>query len=298
VSTRLPICARGGTLLVSRSEAALFRTPALFALFILGMVTSGCALVGGSPPERYGGSATLTQAANEASKDSTEKHKRLDVGDEAPPAWGGTAVGVDATSDYSETPPASSGHGGGGGDPTHLVLGVIAGGGSLGGQEFEGFGFGGLAIGAFVSNRIRFDIGGMFLSPNLSATSVAGQGLKDEFELAADLSGRYYLTPPHTFLGVYPLIGMRVGTLFWGYRAPVNVIADGQTKTITDDWLNYWSMYGGLGVSLVQTRNFLTGVHLTGGFREYDESTFEGFHNTLFPTTGYSQLTFEMTLKF
>ena len=275
----------------------MFRTAALFALFLLGMFASGCAIVGGAPPERYGGSATLTQAAKEAAKDSTEKRKRLDVGDEGN-ASSGIAVGVDVTEGESLAPSASGDGGNRGGDPTHKVLGVVAGGGSLGGQDYEGFGFGGLSIGAFVSNRLRFDIAGLVLSPNLSATSVAGQGLKDEFELALDLSGRFYLTPPHTFLGVYPLIGMRFGTMFWSYRAPVNVIADGGTKTITDDYLNYWSMYGGVGVSLVQTRNFMTGVHLTGGFREYDDKTVEGFENTLFPTTGYSQLTFEMTLKF
>lgn len=275
----------------------MFRTTRLAALFLLGIAAGGCAILGGSPPERYGGGATLTQAAKEAAKDSTQKRKRLDVGDEVPPAWGGTEVGVGVTSGLSEAP-STSGGGGGGGDPSHLVLGVVAGGGSLGGQEYEGFGFGGLDIGAFVSDRWRLDLGLLIVSPNLSATSVAGQGLKDELELAADFSARFYLTPPHTFLGVYPLVGMRFGTLFWSYRTPVNVIADGGPKTIEDDWLNNFSMYGGLGVSLVQTRNFSTGLNLTGGYREYDETTFEGFHNTLFPTVGYSQLTFEMTLKF
>jgi len=273
----------------------MHRTARPVALFLLGMAASSCAIIGGSPPERYGGGATLTQAAKEAARDSTEKRKRLDVGDEVPPAWGGTEVGVSGTNELSETQSAS---GGGGASPAHFVIGAVAGGGSLGGQEFEGYGFGGLDLGMFVSDRWRLDLGLLVLSPNLSATSVAGQGLKDEMELAADFSARYYLTPPHTFLGVYPLVGMRFGTLFWSYRSPINVIADGGPKTIEDDYLNYFSMYGGLGVSLVQTRNFLTGVHLTGGYREYDENTFEGFRNTLFPTTGYSQLTFEMTLKF
>ena len=76
------------------------------------------------------------------------------------------------------------------------------------------------------------------------------------------------------------------------------VIADGEPKTIQSDWLNYFSMYGGLGVSLVQTAHFSTGVQLTGGFRAYDETTFEGFHNTLFPETGYTQLTVEAVYRF
>jgi hypothetical protein len=273
------------------------RTARLVALFFLGAAASGCAIVGGAPPERYGGSATLSQAAKEAAKDSTEKRKRLDVGDEVPPGWGGTEVVVSGTNELTETPSPST-SGGGGGSPAHLVLGALAGGGSLGGQEFEGYGFGGLDIGFFLNDRWRLDLGFLALVPNLSATSVAGQGLKDEIEFAADFSARYYLTPPHTFLGVYPIVGMRFGTLFWNYTTPVDGIADGVPKTIEDDYLNYFAMYGGLGVSLVQTRHFSTGLHLTGGFRDYDDNTFEGFHNELFPTTGYSQLTFEMALKF
>jgi hypothetical protein len=264
-------------------------------LLALAVSASGCALVGGSPPERYGGGATLTEAAKQ-SADSTGKHRRLDVGDEVPPGWSGSESSVTVASGISETPNASGGSGGG--KPDRWLLGVIAGGGSLGGQEFEGFGLGGLDIGIFVPDRLRIDLGLLVLTPNLSATSLAGQGLKDELELAADLSGRCYLTPSHTFVGVYPIVGMRVGTLFWSYRTPVNVIADGAPKTIQSDWLNYFSMYGGLGVSLVQVAHFSTGVQLTGGFRAYDETTFEGFHNTLFPETGYTQLTVEAVYRF
>jgi len=273
--------------------AAMFR---LIALFLLAIAASGCAIFGGSPPERYGGGATLTQAAQEAAKDSTEKHKRLDVGHEVPPEGSGTVVVVEGTSQLSESPSEETG--GHINDHSGLVVGALAGGGSLGGQEFEGFGFGGLDIGGFASDRWRFDIGLLVLSPNLSATSVAGQGLKDELELAAEVSVRYYLTPAYTFLGVYPLAGFRWGTLFWDYVTPIDVIADGAPKTISSDHLDYFGFYGGLGVSLVQVRHFSTGFNLTGGFRTYGDTTFEGFHNTLFPTTGYMQLGFEMVYKF
>jgi hypothetical protein len=250
----------------------------------------------GGAPEHEGGGATLTQAASEAAKDSTDKFKRLDVGDRVPSSGETDAeVGVTTTSESFDAAPSSGGSGGG---PQHWVLGAVGGGGSLGGQEFEGFGFGGLDLGVFATDRLRLDLAGLALSPNLSATSLAGQGLTDELELALDLSARWYLTPPHTFLGVYPLAGMRFGTLFWSYRTPVHVTADGGPKTIEDDYLNYFAMYGGLGVSLAQTRHFSTGVNLTTGFRTYDQTTFEGFHNTLFPTTGYTQLAFEVLYKF
>jgi len=271
------------------------RSSRLFAPFLIAIASSGCAILGGSTPERSGGGASLTQAAQEAAKDSTDKHKRLDVGDEVPPPPVGTEVVVEETSQLSESPSEPVGHSG---DPSGVVLGVVAGGGSLGGNEYEGFGLGGLDIGARFSDRWRFDVGLLVVSPNLSATSLAGQGLKDEVELAADLSVRYYLTPAHTFLGVYPLLGMRWGTLFWDYVTPVNVIADGAPKTISSDHLEYFGFYGGLGVSLVQVRHFSTGFNLTGGFRAYGDNTFEGFHNTLFPTTGYVQFGVEMVYQF
>ena len=55
---------------------------------------------------------------------------------------------------------------------------------------------------------------------------------------------------------------------------------------------------GGFGVSLVQTRHFTTGLDLTAGMRGNDQETFAGFHNDLFPSTGYTQLTPEITYKF
>jgi len=272
------------------------RAPLLLSLLLLAFAAGGCALVGGSPPERYGGRATLTQAAQEAAKDSSEKHRRLDVGDEAPPS---PDVGSGGSVEVNRAEYGSSSHAtGGGADDKRGFFGLALGGGSFGGQEYEGFGVGGLDLGGYLTSRWRVDLGLLVLSPNLTATSVAGQGLKGEFELVADLSARYYLTPSHTFMAVYPLGGMRFGTLFWSYRKPVNVIADGGPKTISDDYLNYFGLYGGLGVSLVQTRHFSTGFNLTSGFRAYDDKTFEGFRNTLFPTTGYTQLGFEVIYRF
>jgi len=276
-------------------EAAVSRVSVLLPLVALVLGASGCALVGGSPPERYGGRARLSEAAREAAKDSTEKHRRPDVGDQAPTyPWdseGGVTV---ETSEYESTSPAPESRSG-----VHdLTVGIVTGGGSLGGHEFEGFGLGGLDIGGFVTPRWRLDLGLLVLSPNLTSASVAGQGLKDELELAADFSVRYYLTPPHTLMGVYPLAGARVGTLFWSYRKPVDVIADGGPKTIEDDFLNYFALYGGMGVSLVQARHFHTGLNLTAGVRGYDRTTFEGFRNDLFPAAGYTQLVFEATFRF
>ncbi len=290
-----PAC---GGLAPRNVEADMRRWFRIAWLVTLALLASGCALLGGSPPERYGGDATLTEAATEARRDSSDKQRWLDVGDQVPtyPPWTGPESGTSLT--VSGDADGSSSHAGGPGLPDGWHLGILTGGGSLGGPEFEGFSLAGLDVGGFVSPRWRFDLGALVLSPNLTAASVAGQGLKGEFEMALDLSARYYLTPPHTFMGVYPLAGVRFGTLFWNYRKPVNVIADGRPKQITDDYLNTFALYGGAGISLVQARHFHSGVNFTGGVRLYDATTFEGFHNTLFPSTGYTQLAIEVAYKF
>jgi hypothetical protein len=273
---------------------AFARTIALAPLLLF---TGGCALVGGSPPERYGGSATLGEAAGNAARDSSDKQRRLDVGDKVPSysSWPepATETSITVSDDGSGPSHAVSSDGG----VTDWSLGMVGGGGSLGGHEFEGFGLGGLEAGVYVTPRLRVDLAGMVLSPNLTEASVAGQGLKNEKELALDLSARYYLTPPQTFMGVYPIAGVRFGTLFWDYRKAVSVIADGRNKTISDDYLNYFAFYGGAGLSLVQARHLHAGLHLTGGVRAYGGTTFEGFQNTLFPATGYTQLAVEVTYR-
>jgi hypothetical protein len=283
------------------AEAVMNRFARWIALLALGLPTSGCAILGGGPAERTNGGSTLTQAATEAKEDARGKHRGLDVGDRVPQASGGVEVAAeqgDDDSDGSAPEPAPPPAPKAAGPKPHWVLGAVGGGGGLGGTEFEGFGLGGVDIGAFTTPRLRFDLGLLALSPNLTATSVAGQGLKDELELAADVSARFYLTPPHTFLGIYPLVGVRIGTLFWSYRNPVTVTADGGPKTIEDDYLDYLALYGGLGVSLAQTRHFSTGLNFTTGVHLYDQTTSEGFRNDLFPTNGYTQIAFEVMYKF
>jgi hypothetical protein len=268
---------------------------------LIAMLASGCAIVGGSPPERDWGNTSLSEAAKEASKDSTEKRKRLDVGDKAPtwPSESGIEVETRLSDPDEEGLPSPHGsHSGTGSGFIHPNLGVVIGGGSLGGQEFSGFGLGGLDLGFSVPPRWQFDVQGLVLTPNLTSYSLAGQGFKDEVELALDLSARFYLTPPHTFTGIYPIAGLRFGSLFWNFRRPVNVYADGRNKTLEDDYINYYAIYGGLGVSLIQARHFRANVNLIGGGRDYDKTTFEGFPNDLFPATGFTQVAVELNYRF
>src|SRR5439155_3607005 len=102
-----------------------------------------------------------------------------------------------------------------------------------------GYGMLGLDLGGYPSPRWRFDLIGYAGGINFSDKTVAGQSFGREVELALDVTTRWYLTPPNTFLGVYPLAGVRFGTMFWDFARPITVVEDGESRTILNDQVNY-----------------------------------------------------------
>lgn len=262
--------------------------------FLLG---SGCAVIG-EGPAHVGGHATLDQAAAAAHPDSSKKQRRLDVGDRVvpfePEPWAtGSSFGESTEGSpvrVDEPAPSLSRSGG--------VLSVIAGGGALGGGRYDGFGDFGLELGQFVGSRSRFDLLASVSPTHFASQSIAGQSFKDEVDLNLEISGRWYFTAPQTFLGAYPIAGVRFGTLFWTYDRPVLVVEDGATRTIASDHINHFSVFGGVGVSLMQTRHVHLGLQLLGGGRFYGWDTSEGFSNTLFPAAGYVLGRFEGGFRF
>lgn len=76
-------------------------------------------------------------------------------------------------------------------------------------RSYDGYGMGGIAYGMYFSDRWRADAIGSVGGVAFAGQSVAGQSLQDEFELALDLSARYYLTSSHTFTRLYAIGGTR-----------------------------------------------------------------------------------------
>jgi len=144
---------------------------------------------------------------------------------------------------------------------------------------------------------MRFDIAGVFSPIQFAGESIAGQSFKNEFELAVDISGRFYVTSPNTFVGVYPIIGMSIGTLFWDYNQPVTILEDTGTRQVSTDYINHFSFYGGAGMSVMQIRHVHVGSNLTGGVRFYEDNSSNGFSNTLFPSAGFVLLRFELSYR-
>jgi len=274
--------------------------PPLVAI-ALALGANGCALIGGSP-EHVGGRATLGDAAAAANPDSSRKQRRLDVGYTVPPDQG-VAVAVEGSSalalDDGGGGPPRGGSGSGGGDISSRPMGgLVAGGGAIGGTGYDGFGEFGILIGAMIEDRWRIDVIGSVSPIQFADQTIAGQSFVDEFDLNLDVMGRYYLTAGHTFLGAYPLVGVRFGTLFWDYAKPVPIFEDGVRRDIKSDSMNHFSMYSGFGFGLVQTRHLHIGALTMGGVRFYSWDTKNGFSNTLFPPAGFVQGRLEAAIKF
>ena len=161
-------------------------------------------------------------------------------------------------------------------------FGALFGGGGLTGDAVKGFWIGGISVGTTQKDgRIRWEAQGLVGSADMKADSLA-RGLKNEFTLGFGLAGYYHLTPPHTFMGLYALGGLRTSLLRWDYENPVEVETDVGTETIGSDYLGYFELYAGLGVSLAQGKRARLGINASGGVRLYNNSTHEGFDNDLF----------------
>lgn len=265
-------------------------------LLVSSLAATGCATGGG---HSYG-TARLSDAAAQARPD-TAKVRRDDAQAHPKPLdVGRTHAESEDQSDRSsyaesEAPPEP---GRSSGERTTEMIGLVGGGGSVGGASYDGFYTLGIDLGAFVSPRVRADIVGSLGGINFAGKSVQGASFNNEVEAAVDISARYYLSPPHTFTSVYPLVGVRFGTLFWSFRQPITVVEDGESRTLESDAVGFGAAYAGVGMSLMRVRHMIVGVNFTSGVKVYGWSTRAGLSNDLFPTTGYLQATVETLYRF
>ena len=101
----------------------------------------------------------------------------------------------------------------------------------------------------------------------------------DEATLDAQL--RFHLTPVHTFLTAYPIVAM-----------------GGGLAGTSNDLVGIFRMYGGLGASVVQTRQFQLGANVVSGFQSYLSKTIVGgddVSGARYATRGFVQVLLEAT---
>ncbi len=125
------------------------------------------------------------------------------------------------------------------------------------------------------------------------------EGIRWISEAGLDVGSRGYLTPDHSLLGFYLMIGMRVGALYWSYSNAVETTdGTGAPESISKDGVLIFTPYAGLGTSLLQTKRVHFGVSFTVGGRLSLTRTFEGFDNDLFKPVGEYKLNIEASLFF
>jgi len=176
---------------------------------------------------------------------------------------------------------------------THF--GLCSGGGTLG-AEHDGFGLFGLKVGRYYPGlRLWSDIGLLYMPMNPSETSETVAGTSNEWELALDLSGRYYFTPSHTLMGLHADAGLRHGILFWRYTGIGRMKDDEGGTVIHADAVGTVHIYAGLGISILQTERLHLSGTLTGGIKFFYTKTLRQFENDLFDPQGFIQLFIDLT---
>ncbi len=295
-------------------------------LCLLACCCSGCAVL--MPLSGHeGGSASLSDAI---AQDSTRKVRPLDVGHTTPPVVEvapveaapepppppepssiSTPAELDSAAAASGADSLASAPDAGIAPGVHapaapkkevvqqpILIGLVGAGGALGGRIYDGYGFLGISVGGFVGPHLRVDGIASFGGFDFTDESVLGHHLKDPIELNLDVAVRYYPTAGHTFMGLYALAGAGTGTLFWSYATPVLVEEDGELKKVDTDQLNHFSLFGGAGISLVQTRHLHVGTNLVGGVRFYGWHTGSGLRNDMLKTTGFFRVAVEAQIQF
>lgn len=257
-------------------------------LAVLCALASGCA--SSSPPRHP---ASLSDAAREAKKPA-EQQKPLVAQTPAPESSEPEPEpSVDALDGGS-----GGGLGGASARDARSHFGLTVGGGALGGGKLDGFGSFGLQVGAYAGEHWRFDLEGVVQDVQFSDESHLGESFKDGVALACDVSGRWYLTHANTFLGIYPIAGLRAGKMFWFYANPLTVVDDEGVRTVDNDALGFIAPYAGVGAGLVQLRHVQLGVRGVAGWQLYHWMTREGFSNDLIRNTGFGEVKVEAAYLF
>ncbi|MGH2570263.1 MAG: hypothetical protein ACRDGR_03490 [bacterium] len=292
-----------------RDVARRWSRAAATSSLLLALLPSGCAVLFPDPPaEPPRGS--LSDAAEEAAKPPAEQTpvepapgtnrggsstqtQSDDGADEivVVPAQLDSGKPIATTSaslmDLTATLPAE--------DYERFQAGPVAGIGFEAGGVFERIDVFGLEFGFVADGRSRINIEGLYSKPRLDPARGLDASITNVEELAADFSGRFYLTPPHTFMGVYLGGGYRVGRMSWDWRNPIRVPNEaGGFDEFGNDAIVTHSFHVDLGMSPMQLAHFHVGGHLVYGLKLYTNTTTENFDNDLFQDVGFGQVLFDI----
>jgi hypothetical protein len=270
----------------------------LCLLIVSALILQSCA---GSKKYRSG---KLSDAMEEAS-DEHEGERKVDTqpNPEDEDDEGEFVVGIDSepstylTTDSSSVNQAEF-------QPVDFIVGrkqnwfTIAGGtGLLREEDFYGLNHFNLALGAFFKKRHYAELLAAIGSAPVQETSLLSQSLDGGVLLLHLGAGyKYYITPKHTFMGLYICAGLGYAYMRWSYKNPFEAMAYDEygdelgMETISSDGVSGFELYAGLGLNIFQTEGFQLGGEVLPGFIAWRGETSEGFDNDVFDTIYYTKL--------
>jgi hypothetical protein len=176
-------------------------------------------------------------------------------------------------------------------------LTVAGGTGLLREEEFYGLNHFNLALGTFVAEKHYLELLAGIGSAPVQETSLLNESLDGGVLLLQLGAGyQYYLTPTHTFMGLYLRAGLGYAYMRWSYKNPFAAMAYDDygnelgLETISSDGVSGFELYAGLGLNVVQTEGFQLGGEVLPGLIAWGGETSEGFDNDVFNTFYYTKL--------
>jgi len=167
------------------------------------------------------------------------------------------------------------------------------------GDAIENFSTVTLMYSVYRGTRYRGNIGLFYGRGSPGSRQGLQEALRWINEWGLDFGGRGYLTPDHSLMGVYVLLGLRLGVMNWSYTNALTVPdGTGGLEQLSTDGVPFLVPYIGIGTSLVQTKSVHLGVNFTLGGRFTGNETYEDFDNDVFRNVAEYKLNFEASIFF
>lgn len=187
--------------------------------------------------------------------------------------------------------------------PRTTWLTMAGGSGLLKKDDFYGLNHFNLALGVFVRQQHYLELTAGFGWAPVQEASLLNEALDGGIFLI-HLGGayRYYFTPSHTFMGFYLCAGMGYAYMHWSYKYPFEAMEYDEygdelgMDTISSDGLSGFELYTGLGINLVQSKQFQFGAEALPGMILWGGSTSEGFDNDVIDNLYYTK--FKIFIRF
>ena len=130
-----------------------------------------------------------------------------------------------------------------------------------------------------------------------------GREIKEDFrwvtEIGFDVWVRTYVPPESFPIGIFGMLGARVGGQFWSYTQAVEATnGSGDTDFYSHDAVMVFTPYLGAGVTLLHGKVVSFGINASAGYRLIGDSTYHDLDVVSFQNVFEYKVNFELTFSF